>query len=132
MKIFHRIFILIFISFIFFFSCTKDKADLVKKAAPVVIPVSYCDSMTTAGKTSFKCFVDSVIAARCANCHNGGGFAPGDFTNYNNIKSAASQIADRIQPNPTTGERMPQGGPFLSSDTIAKIQSWVNDGSLNN
>ena len=115
---------------ILIFSCTKDKAELVK--APEAVPVGYCDSMKTAGKVSFKCFVDSVMKIRCVSCHFSGGSGGTDFTTYSVINAHASHIAERISANPTTGSRMPDGGPYLSTDTIAKIQSWVTDGAKNN
>ena len=31
-----------------------------------------------------------------------------------------------------TGDRMPQGGPFLSSADIAVIRSWIQAGAQNN
>lgn len=112
------------------FSCTKDKSEL-KKETPIP-PLAYCDSMKNINKVSYKCFVDSVMKAQCVSCHKSGGSGPGDFNSYAGVKNSATRIADRIQANPSTGERMPQGGPYLPDSVIAKIQSWVNDGAMDN
>ncbi|MDZ7691957.1 MAG: hypothetical protein U5K69_12650 [Balneolaceae bacterium] len=46
--------------------------------------------------------------------------------------AASSALVDKIEPNPRHGDRMPQGGPFLSEDRIQQIKQWINDGAENN
>lgn len=47
--------------------------------------------------------------------------------------AAGSPIVDKIESsNPEHGDRMPPGGPFLSSDEIDLIKEWINDGAKNN
>lgn len=127
MKTSYLVFIL---NFFILFSCTKEKADLPKKPEPAP---TYCDSMLTAAKVSYRCYVDSVIETRCISCHKPGGTGTGDFTSYQGVKTYANSIADRIQPTPPSGgQRMPQGGPYLSPEVIDKITVWVNDGAMEN
>ena len=121
---------LFFVVSIVFFSCTKDKSELKKET--VAHKLAYCDSMISINKISYTCYVDSVLKLRCVSCHKSGGSAPGDFNSYTVVKGVAAKIADRIQTNPTTGSRMPDGGPYLTDSVIAKIQSWVNDGANDN
>jgi hypothetical protein len=45
--------------------------------------------------------------------------------------AAASPLVDKIEPNPEIGDRMPQGGPYLSSDQINLIKEWINNGAKN-
>ncbi len=122
--------VLIFIPVLIFFSCTKDKAELKKEGPP---SASYCDSMKTAGKVSYKCYIDSLVTVRCRKCHKPGGDGNGDFTGFNGIKAKTGLIPGKIQANPPNGDRMPQDGPpYLPDSVIAKMLSWINDGALNN
>lgn len=40
-----------------------------------------------------------------------------------------SPLVDKIEPNPSVGSRMPQGGPFLSTDEIDLIRQWISEGA---
>lgn len=44
-----------------------------------------------------------------------------------------SPLVDKIESdNPEYGERMPEGGPFLSDDEIELIKEWIDEGAENN
>jgi hypothetical protein len=43
-----------------------------------------------------------------------------------------SPLVDKLEPSPQFGVRMPEGGPYLSSERIAQIRQWIADGAENN
>ncbi len=47
-------------------------------------------------------------------------------------KADSSNIVRKISPNPPFGDRMPQGGPYLSSVTIQLIRTWIDQGAKDN
>ncbi len=47
-------------------------------------------------------------------------------------KADSSNIVRKISPNPPFGDRMPQGGPYLSSATIQLIRTWIDQGAKDN
>ena len=89
--------------------------------------------------------VQPIFNARCTSCHGSNGGI--SFTSYSNTTSgtglnygtdliipgnaAASGLVDKLGVNPRFGARMPLGGS-LTSQEIATITSWINDGALNN
>ena len=40
-----------------------------------------------------------------------------------------SYLIQKLEGSAAVGERMPQGGPFLSEQTIGVIRQWINDGA---
>ena len=46
--------------------------------------------------------------------------------------SAASLLIKKVSPNPPFGDRMPQGGPYLDSATVAVIAAWITQGAQDN
>ncbi|HEX9653826.1 MAG TPA: hypothetical protein VGA99_08950 [bacterium] len=98
----------------------------------------------------------NIFSARCAvpGCHvpNGLGLMSlrntnESFTNLVSRPSAQRSNLFRVQPGNANnsyiiqklagasgimGTRMPQGGPYLSSDQINLIRQWIDDGALNN
>ena len=46
--------------------------------------------------------------------------------------ASASPLVDKIESNPEFGNRMPAGGPFLSTEQINLIKEWINNGAENN
>ncbi len=47
-------------------------------------------------------------------------------------KADSSHIVQKISPNPPFGDRMPQGGPYLSAGTIQLIRTWIDQGAKDN
>ena len=43
-----------------------------------------------------------------------------------------SPLVDKIEPNPTIGDRMPDGRPALSQAQINTIRQWIDQGAQNN
>lgn len=96
-----------------------------------------------------------VFTPRCSFCHTGGSSTlPGAlnltagnaFANLVNVAARQSPSSLRVAPGDaansylirklegtnTTGSRMPLGGPFLDSGTMARIKSWIMSGAPNN
>jgi hypothetical protein len=46
--------------------------------------------------------------------------------------SAGSLLIKKLSPTPPSGDRMPQGGPYLSADSIKVIRDWIDQGAKNN
>lgn len=43
-----------------------------------------------------------------------------------------SPLIDKIEANPDKGNRMPNGGPYLTADEINKIRAWIEGGAEDN
>lgn len=99
----------------------------------------------------------TIFSPRCSGCHTGGGAvlpasmnlssAAASFAALVNVSSAEQPALRRVLPGDAaasylvrklegsagiTGERMPQGGPFLSAAEIDRVRSWINAGAPNN
>lgn len=101
---------------------------------------------------------NEVFGPICSGCHSGptsGNLPSGmNLTSATNSHAALNNVAsiqrpaiDRVEPSDPdnsylihkleggpniVGTRMPQGGPFLSQETIDKIRQWIADGAPNN
>lgn len=66
---------LIFTFFILLAACTKDKIVIIENSCP--------------DEVAYSLQVKQIIDETCAyaDCHDGGGSAPGDFTSYDRMKS---------------------------------------------
>jgi len=111
-------------------SNSPSTPDVVSLLGEAEAPVSYADS------------VQPVWNSSCGSCHGSNGGL--NLTSYTNLMAGTSSngpvvirgdganslIIRRIKG--TTGSLMPQGGPALSVGTIAMIETWINQGALNN
>lgn len=92
-----------------------------------------------------------VFTPICTECHAGASAPQGlrleDGMSYGmlvNVASSEVPSLDRVEPgNPddsyiirklegtaSVGERMPLGGPYLDTETIAAIRQWISDGAM--
>lgn len=92
--------------------------------------------------------VQMIFTQNCGNCHIGSRENGVRLDSYENVINSvgdqygtevvqpgdadASPLVDKIEPNPEFGSRMPEDGPFLSSDRINQIKEWINQGAENN
>jgi len=99
---------------------------------------------------TFSSIQSVVLQPRCASHHNGGqspdlraGSAYASLVNVRSTQSnlmlvapgdpEASYLIHKLEGRAgIAGDRMPQGGPFLSSADIAVIRSWIQAGAPNN
>jgi len=101
------------------------------------------------GQVSFKKDIETLFAAHCMACHisnnlgglslatyngllKGGAIVPGSVFKAGDHKD--SVIWKIIQPGTGQpgGNRMPLGGPYLSSHDINTIAAWIDQGAKNN
>lgn len=93
--------------------------------------------------------VQMIFDQNCGACHTQRRESGVRLNNYDNaINSVGDQygievikpgeadgspLVDKISSsNPQFGSRMPEGGPYLSSDRIDQIKEWINQGAENN
>lgn len=92
----------------------------------------------------------NIFTPICSVCHQGGGAPEGlrlDSANaYNLLVSVpsteqpsimrvkpsdpdSSYLIQKLEGHAATGARMPLGGPYLSSDTVAFVRQWITNGA---
>jgi len=92
--------------------------------------------------------IQAIFEQNCATCHIGNRTNGVRLDSYSNVVESVgdqygrnvvqpedadgSPLVDKIEPNPQFGDRMPQGGPFLSQDRIDQIRAWIDQGAENN
>lgn len=105
---------------------------------------------------SFAQHVQPIFQSNCGGCHDGSGSDLPASMNLQgnaylatvNVPSLEAALFMRIRPyhadssyvyhkikatsTVRTGERMPDGGPYLSDATIDTIRTWITEGALNN
>jgi hypothetical protein len=88
--------------------------------------------------------IQPLFNSHCTACH--GGTSGVTLSSYNSaINSVGDQynmnvvvpgqpdqspMVNKINPNPSHGDRMPQGGPYLSDEQINLIRQWIAEGAL--
>lgn len=96
---------------------------------------------------------EKVFTPICTDCHAGASAPQGlrleagmSYGMLVNVASVEVPSLDRVEPGDpdnsyiihklegtqSVGERMPLGGPYLPSGTIAAIRQWITDGAMNN
>ena len=93
-----------------------------------------CDTSTA----KFAAFMSPLMTAQCAtsNCHSAARQAGGiNLSSHTTIKNYISSnkitFLGSIKRSPGFSQ-MPDGGAKLSDCTITKIETWINNGQLNN
>lgn len=92
--------------------------------------------------------VQLIFSQNCGACHTSRRENGVRLNNYDNVMNSVgdrygreviqpgnadgSPLVDKIEPNPEFGSRMPEDGPFLSSDRIDQIKEWIDQGAENN
>lgn len=87
--------------------------------------------------------IQPIFDQSCVSCHSSSSGI--DFSNYQAVMESVSDqygseivipgepdespLVDKIEPTPQQGSRMPQGGPYLSSDEIDLIRTWIAEGA---
>lgn len=110
-------------------SNSPSTPDVVSLSGAAETPVSYAGS------------IQPVWNASCGGCHGSNGGL--NLTSHSNIMLGTSQNGPVVVPRDAAnsliirrlngiGGLMPQGGPALSASTIATIETWINQGALDN
>jgi hypothetical protein len=113
-------------------------------------PISENGGVSIALSADFQSIQDNVFTPICSVCHAGGGAPEGlrlDQANaYNLLVGTASTevpsvkrvepgdpdssyIIQKLEGHAAVGARMPFGGPYLTSDTVAFIRQWITNGA---
>jgi len=88
--------------------------------------------------------IQPIFNSNCIACH--GGTSGVTLSSYQAVMNSVghqfnqnivvpgsaddSPIVEKIEPNPSIGARMPEGGPFLSENEINLIRQWIDEGAL--
>ena len=115
-----------------------------------VTPTSSASSGQSAGLSAIQ---TQIFTPKCVGCHGnvvrqaGLNLARGSsFLSLVNVKSTETSLILVIPSDPDksyllhklegragiAGERMPKGGPFLTSDEVEIVSQWIADGALDN
>lgn len=109
---------------LFITSCYYDKEG-------VLYPEAACDQTASA---TFTAVVLPLMNAQCNSCHAGafasGGIKLDSYTETKKYVDNGKLIGSITHASGYSP--MPQGGGSMSSCDIAKIQTWIKAGALNN
>lgn len=114
--------------FLFAYSCRKDKIP-VRKEEPV--SKSYCDSMKTAGRNSFKCEINTIVKTYCAlsGCHVAGTGLP-DLSTYSGVFAQKDRIRQRAV---VQKDMPPYYVTLFPADSLReKLGNWIDKGANDN
>jgi len=115
-----KIISILFVSALLVFSCKKEKAEEPKENVNQVVKFS----------TDIKPIFDQNCAFN--GCHSTSTAADGKVYETHAGASAVPDATTLGSIKHTAGfKQMPQGGTQLSSDKIAKIESWITSGKKN-
>ncbi len=101
------------------------------------------------GQVSFKSDVQTIFAAHCSACHISQKFGGLSLASYAGLQAGGSVVPgavfkagdhkdsilwEIVQPGTGQpgGNRMPLGGPYLTSTEIDTIAKWIDQGAKNN
>ena len=83
-----------------------------------------CDT----SNAQFTAVINPIISENCVSCHDGSSLGGGiNLEGYPNVKDNYEGILST-----TKSGKMPPSGSPLDACSIAKIQTWVNQGANNN
>jgi hypothetical protein len=99
-------------------------------------------NVVVCAQVDYQTQIQPIFNANCTSCH--GGNSGVSLNNYQATMNSvgvqyqrkivepgnanASPLVEKIKPNPTIGNRMPTGRA-LSSEQIALIETWINEGA---
>ena len=115
--------------------------------------VAVTSSASSGENARLSAIQTQIFTPKCAGCHGnavkqaGLNLASGSsFSSLVNVKSTETSLTLVSPSDPDrsyllhklegragiAGERMPKGGPFLSSDEVKTVSQWIADGALDN
>jgi len=86
--------------------------------------------MSPADKVTYERNIKPLLASYCTPCHYPGGISPYKWVNYDAVKYKISIIIQRVNKDQGAKHFMPKDGAKLSPESIAILQKWVSDGTL--
>ena len=122
-------YLLIAISGLLITGCYYDKAELVYPP----VTNAPCDTTMT---IRYSTDVVNILQGNCYVCHAGNAAAGSGYKldTYAGVKTMADngRLVRAIMHTGPVNTHMPQGGAKLPECNIAKIRTWVRNGTLNN
>jgi hypothetical protein len=109
--------VLILAGVLSFSSCYYDKKELVYP-----IDTTGCDTAIV----TYNSHIQSILTEKCYSCHSGTAVTGNGIKldSYPGAKAYGPSMVLQVE-----SAAMPQGGPALSSCNIARIRTWVRNGS---
>jgi hypothetical protein len=100
-----------------FSSCYYDKKELVYP-----IDTTGCDTAIV----TYNSHIQSLLTEKCYQCHSGTAISGNGIKldSYSGARAYGTSMVGQVESGV-----MPQGGPKLSSCNIARIRTWVRNGS---
>jgi hypothetical protein len=100
-----------------FSSCYYDKKELVYP-----IDTTGCDTAIV----TYNNHIQSILSAKCYQCHSGPAVSGNGIKldSYSGAKDYGTSMVGQVE-----SAAMPQGGPALSACNIARIRTWVINGT---
>ncbi len=109
--------------------------DWIEAGAPEGDGTEINDSKKLATNFTYQADIKSIIDAKCATCHETGGFAPFPLTNYQEVYAVRAASAHQIENNsmppwlPTKGFTPFQYDRSLTREERYKILNWIAGGA---
>ena len=122
-----------------------------KQIGYFIFPISFC-MFNNLQAVDYWTEIQPIFTEHCASCHGGpapsGGLILAEqhdtYDQLVNVISQSYSPALRVNPYDATnsvlwnkvsgttgyGDQMPSGGPYLSQDNIDLIETWINQGAL--
>jgi hypothetical protein len=85
--------------------------------------------------------IGQLFQQKCTPCHISGTSGGYSLADYNSAMQGGritpndpdnSVLAQKLSSTPPYPDRMPQGGPYLSTAQLDTIRAWIRNGALNN
>jgi len=108
----------------------------------LILTILVFATLPVMGQVDYQTEIQPIFNSKCTSCHGGlNGVTLSSYqsvmnsngTNYGQIvvpgDPGGSPLVQKLSPNPPIGDRMPQGGPFLSNEQINLISTWINEGA---
>jgi hypothetical protein len=108
----------------------------------LILTILVFATLPVMGQVDYQTEIQPIFNSNCTSCHGGlNGVTLSSYqsvmnsngTNYGQIvvpgDPGGSPLVQKLSPNPPIGDRMPQGGPFLSNEQINLISTWINEGA---
>lgn len=116
------------------------------KTIPLLFCFLFAGSAVVLAQVDYEEEIQPIFNDNCLGCHGGTGTNGVILSSYSSVMSSVgnqygteivqpgkpdeSPIVDKISSeNPEFGDRMPQGGPYLSQNEINLIRTWIEEGA---
>jgi len=113
---FTNLVLILFLSFL----CSSCLTNVEEQLDDTPIIADPCESIT------YILSVQPIISNNCTQCHSTNGGQSPNLDSYNGLSANASRVLNEV-----VSRRMPRGGN-LTTEEIATIKCWVDNGALNN